>query len=93
MKDLGTLGGKNSQAFGINSFGDVVGTAQTRRGGFHAVLYFRGNVLDLNMLLPPHSGWVLVSANSINDNGKIVGQGKFKKKTKAFLLTLADDTD
>jgi uncharacterized membrane protein len=33
MIDLGTLGGKGSNAFGVNDLGQVVGESETRRIG------------------------------------------------------------
>ena len=51
-------------------------------------------MVDLNTLLPPASGWVLLSANAINDAGQIVGEGTFNDEPRAFLLTppVASDT-
>lgn len=74
--DLGTLGGYVSSANGINSFGQVVGSAQTSDGSFRATLWSGSTAIDLNSFLDASakaSGLVLVSATGINDNGWIVG--------------------
>ena len=39
LTDLGTFGGSQSEAFGINASGQVVGYAQTASGASHAFLY------------------------------------------------------
>ena len=51
-------------------------------------------MVDLNTLLPADSGWVLLSANAINDAGQIVGEGTLDGEPRAFLLTppVASDT-
>jgi hypothetical protein len=52
------------------------------------MLYKRGvGMVDLNSLIDPSSGWVLLQAIGINDSGQIVGQGQFDGQTRAFLLT------
>src|SRR5262249_20222244 len=45
--------------------------------------------------LPTNSGWVLNSANAINDSGEIVGSGSYNGQTHAFALipTLPDVTN
>jgi probable HAF family extracellular repeat protein len=40
---------------------------------------------DLDSLIPANSGWVLYSANGINDHGQIVGQGAINGQEHAFL--------
>jgi probable HAF family extracellular repeat protein len=70
MNDLGTLGGSNSQAQGMNNDGLVVGTAQTASANWHAFLYDGSTMTDL---LGANAGSNSV-AYSINDSGKIVGQ-------------------
>ena len=42
MKDLGTLGGKQSTACYINGKGQVVGRAETQDGKLHAFLWEAG---------------------------------------------------
>ena len=83
MHDLGTLGGTECQAYGINDSGVVVGWS-TLSGNLteHAFIYSNGITQDLNNLIPPGSGWVLHSATGINDVGQIVGSGN----NGAFLL-------
>ena len=52
-----------------------------------ALLWHDGILTDLNTLLPPDSGWVLVGATGINDSGQIVGSGYFNGQLRGFLLT------
>lgn len=72
--DLGTLGGYNSEALGINDSGIIVGDAQTApvtgqsTGPIHA-FYYDGTLHDLGVL-PNGSG---SSATAINASGAIVG--------------------
>ena len=47
----------------------------------------KGGMKDLNNLIPPNSGWVLVLANSINNSGQITGYGTINGENHAFLLT------
>jgi probable HAF family extracellular repeat protein len=73
MTDLGALAGDSlSQAFAINNLGQVVGgsfSASWDSG--HAFLYAAGTMVDLNRLIDPASGWTLVRATDINNNGQI----------------------
>jgi len=87
LVELGTLGGSESSARGINNHGQVVGYARTASGEYRAFLWESSSMVDLNTLLPPASGWVLVSANAINDAGQIAGEGVFGGEARAFLLT------
>ena len=76
--DLGTLGSSSSEALSINDRGQIVGGATNSSSYVRACLFDptgAGNNIDLNTLLPPGSGWTLETANSINNNGWIVGQG------------------
>jgi probable HAF family extracellular repeat protein len=88
IMDLGTLGGTDSSAFGINAYGQVVGSSTTSSGAGHPFLYSNGTMMDLNALIPAGSGWVLQSAEGINDAGQIVGMGLHNGIPAAYLLDL-----
>ena len=78
-----------SYAYGINDSGVVVGDFySTHFSNDHAFVYSNGVAQDLNSLIDPASGWVLSSANSINNNGQITGEGTFGGQQRAFVLTL-----
>jgi len=65
-------------ATGINNQGQIVGwMATTLSGGSdHAFVWQDGAWIDLNYLIPPNSGWELLSASDINDNSQIIGTGE-----------------
>lgn len=93
MKSVGTLGGIYSAAFAINDLDQVVG-ASTRADGTQVAFLWAGDqIVDLNTLLPPGSGWFLSSASDIDAVGAIVGEGvRPDGKARAFLLTPAAST-
>jgi probable HAF family extracellular repeat protein len=89
ISDLGTLpggppGNDSSQAFAIS--GDfIVGNSNSS-----AFLYDTngpGYPVNLNDLIPRHSGWLLNYATGINATGQIVGSGDRFGEVYAFLLT------
>ena len=86
MEDLGTLGGADSIAYDIDNSGQVVGY-DTDIG--HAFIWQADiGMQDLNNLIGSPSGWTLVAATAINDNGWIVGYGTTPAgQSHAFLLT------
>jgi probable HAF family extracellular repeat protein len=87
-RNLGTLGGPGSQAFGLNDAHWVVGTADTGSGA-SAFLYDDTQMIDLNTTLVNGSGWHLTRAAAINDYNHIVGVGIHNGQSRAFLLTPA----
>jgi probable HAF family extracellular repeat protein len=79
MTNLGTLyNDPCSNATGINSRGQVVGTSDTPdcTVGLHAFLWENGSMTDLNTFLPPGASLQqLTVAFYINDRGEIGGIG------------------
>jgi len=80
VTDLGTLGGR-SAAYAINTSGQVVGSAYTKRGREHAFLWDGGVMQDLGTL---GGGWSV--AHAINASGQVVGTTfTASSKERAFL--------
>jgi probable HAF family extracellular repeat protein len=102
LTDIHTLGAKySSVAAGINNSGNIVGyfapqhfpTIGFQTDSSSRAFFYNGSIgsqiVDLNTLIDPASGWVLQSAAAINDAGQIVGTGFYNKETytEAFSLT------
>jgi probable HAF family extracellular repeat protein len=89
MIDLGTLGGRSSEATWISQAGHIVGTSEIAgASGTHAFLYSGGVMTDLNTRVPAGSGWVLESAAAIDFGGDIVGVGTINGHRHAYRLSL-----
>jgi probable HAF family extracellular repeat protein len=78
MRDIGTLPGAFATiapcCHSINNRGDVVGFSIDGKGP--TAFLWRDNVIrDLNSLIPANSPLHLLFAQTINDEGEIVGQG------------------
>jgi probable HAF family extracellular repeat protein len=63
MRDLGTLGGDESNAVAVNNRGQIVGSAESIDKDWHAFLWQDGQMRDLGRWWPI----------AINDRGQIVG--------------------
>jgi probable HAF family extracellular repeat protein len=90
LQDLGTLPGfVTSVGRAVNDSGQVVGyAANDIVNPDLAFLYSGGQMLDLNSLIAPGSGFTLVQANGISDTGYITGYGLTSDGSQhAFLLT------
>ncbi len=70
----------------VNNKGWVVGDNLSYADPY---LWKDGSVMYLNDLLPAGSGWVLATAEDINENGQIVGYGTINGQSHAYLLTLS----
>jgi probable HAF family extracellular repeat protein len=68
ITNLGSLGGRHSQALAINDLGVVVGWSETASGDRHGFVWQNGAMRDLGTLGGSYS-----AALDINNAGKIVG--------------------
>ena len=82
-----------SLSSGINRAGDIVGEVITPDGRRRAFLYRGGQMVLLDTLLLPGSGWTLQEADAINDRGDIAGTGLHRGVRHAFLLHCGAVTD
>jgi probable HAF family extracellular repeat protein len=90
MTDLGSLGGRTSYAFGINASGQVVGTSELNELSTVAFVYADKTMYNLSNLLDSSgTGWQVLNAVAINDNGWIIAEGIFgtNQAQHAVLLT------
>jgi probable HAF family extracellular repeat protein len=88
--DLGTLGGKFSEATGINQRGDVVGYSTTRHKTQDAFLWRHGKMIDLGTL-----GGSSSFPASVNNRDQVVGASDTpgNTTTHAFLWQRGKMTD
>lgn len=93
VENLGGVGQVNV-AYGINSWGDVVGYGRPSAGLKRAfVQVAKMMITDLNELIDPSLGWFLPAAYDINDAGQIVGYAlnNFTGQTHAVRLQPTTD--
>ena len=84
---LGSLeGDSNSRALALNDDGQVVGWSGNAENDPRATFWQEGFMLDLNSLLPADSGWHLMEARGINNQGMIAGTARINGALRAFLL-------
>jgi hypothetical protein len=73
----------------IANSGVVVGYGNSNRAslGHQAVRWTQNTgLVDLNSLIDQNSGWDLDEAYDVNENGYIVGSGKFNGATSNYML-------
>lgn len=102
LTDLGTLLNANgeyglrSSAADINDHNQVVGASSILSSGtslsgtadYHAFIWENGVMSDLNDQIPVDSGWILIAANAINEQGDIVGTGLLNGEKHGYVLTV-----
>jgi probable HAF family extracellular repeat protein len=87
--DLGTFGGSDSYARGINNSGQVVGYSITAGNAEHAFLYSGGTMNDLGTLGGSYS-----FADGVNNSGQVVGNSNVAGNPgNAFLYSSGTMTD
>ncbi|WP_214111244.1 Ig-like domain-containing protein [Acrocarpospora catenulata] len=87
--DTAYTGAKITSPEAVNNLGQIVGQYTLSNGQTRAFLAEPGkDAVDLNTLLPPDSGWQLLSAKDINEHGQILGFGNHNGKQSAFLMTV-----
>lgn len=91
--NLGVLAGSASAAYAVNDSGVIVGTSNDRATRWTPAAGSAVTLVDLNTLIAPDSDWQLISANSIDATGRIVGAGKHLGRARAFLLAARSPAD
>jgi len=76
---LGTLGGQKSIARSVNNQDTIVGYSETEFKDKHAFIYMDNQMFDLNDFVVSPSGWMLVDAYSVNNNGQILVRAQKNK--------------
>jgi probable HAF family extracellular repeat protein len=96
MTNLGTVDGDPcSQANMINSKSQIVGTSATCDFFTvqHAFIWEKGQMTDLNTVVPAGSDLQLLDALEINERGEIVGQGAMANGDQHVFLLIPCDRD
>ena len=89
MIDIGALADGDSIGNSINDSGQVTGSyiSELPCSTTRAFVYRDGMVTDLNDLIDPLSGWLLVEGTGINNKGQITGYGILNNEARGFVLT------
>ncbi len=74
LRNIGTLGGRETNPRAINDRGQIVGQSQTKNGSYHAFLWANGKMRDLGTL-----GGQVSGAVAINNRGQVVGTSLTKR--------------
>lgn len=84
VRDIGTLGGNGTIAFGVNDRGQVVGSSATNMGNYeHAFLWSqKTGIIDLGALPPAPGNSVAID---INNQGQVVGSSQVNARNHALL--------
>ena len=72
---------------GESTASDQTHVSQSSDSNLRAFLWQGGTLVDLNDIIDPNSGWVLLEARGINNAAQITGIGLLDGQQKAFLLS------
>ena len=86
MLDLGTFGGTFGKGLMLDGKDRLVGFATDADEVPHAFLWTGGSLIDLNTLIAAESGWYLLDACGINEQGWITGNGLYNGVPRAYIL-------
>jgi uncharacterized membrane protein len=78
--------GATSLAMDVNDHGTVVGFSASSQGDRAFIREGDGGLQDLNDRLAPGSGWILLSAQCVSNDGRIWGEGVFAGKNRPYVL-------
>jgi len=92
IRKLGTLDdGPWAYLKSINNRGQIVGNGETPTDGSRALIVIAGRMERLEKYVLNADGWVLSTANQIDDHGVIVGSAQYQGGTHAYRLTPVHD--
>ena len=76
ITDLGVIPGDTfSRAFALNDQGTITGLSRDSKGNLRAVVWYSGQIHDLNSFLPANAGFFLFDSRAISADGTIVASG------------------
>ncbi len=83
----GTSETRESRPLAINAHGQIVGQLDIKDGPIYGFLWQDGKMHDLNELVDPASGWQILEAVDINDQGQIACNAGRDGGSHGLLLT------
>lgn len=73
----------------VNNHGQAIGTGIGDASSGNSFLFSEGKVLSLRRMIDTASGWELQAVHTINDNGYILGLGRYRQEPNPRSILLA----